>query len=197
MPRRHIACQAARLIRNKCRGRATRRPYVRLRPLAYATRSRSRGGIGTPPGRGAEAYADRSAPGWAWTHVGTGPPPGSYSRSGYALSWDLGTSLRAARTPFGGGGSGTLSRGPVLHTWRSGTNPWGPDCIFEGPGPTLGVRTVYPGSGALPWGFGLTVNASGCTTFSGHVAASGPPMWRSRVLLWTEINRLRLGRAVA
>jgi hypothetical protein len=97
----------------------------------------------------------------------------------------------------GVGGSGTLSRGPVLHTWRSGTNPLGPDCIFEGPGPTLGVRTVYPGSGALPWGFGLTVNASGCTTFSGHVAASGPPMWRSRVLLWTEINRLRLGRAVA
>jgi hypothetical protein len=30
------------LIRNKCRGHVTRRPYVRLRPLAYVTRSRLR-----------------------------------------------------------------------------------------------------------------------------------------------------------
>jgi hypothetical protein len=55
MPRRHIACQAARLIRNKCRGHATRRPYVRLRPLAYVTRGRPRGSIGSPPGRVAVA----------------------------------------------------------------------------------------------------------------------------------------------
>ena len=61
MLRRHIACQwdgqATRLIRNKCRGRAVPRPYVRLRPLAYVTcSSRPRGSIGSPPERGAEAY---------------------------------------------------------------------------------------------------------------------------------------------
>jgi hypothetical protein len=75
MSSRHITCQAACLIRNKCRGRATRRPYVRLRPLAYVTHSRPRGSIGSPPRQGAVAYADRSAPGWAWTRVGTGPQP--------------------------------------------------------------------------------------------------------------------------
>jgi hypothetical protein len=60
MLRRHIACQwsgqAVRLIHNKCRGRATQRPYVRLRPLAYVTGSGPRGSIGSPPERGAEAY---------------------------------------------------------------------------------------------------------------------------------------------
>jgi hypothetical protein len=64
MLRQHIACQwngqAARLIRNKCRGRAVPRPYVRLRPLAYVTCTMPRGSIGAPPGRGAEAYTIRS-----------------------------------------------------------------------------------------------------------------------------------------
>jgi hypothetical protein len=57
MPRRHIACQAACLIRNKCRGRAAQKPYIRLRPLAYVTGSWPRGSIRSPPERGAEAYA--------------------------------------------------------------------------------------------------------------------------------------------
>jgi hypothetical protein len=56
MLRRHIACQrdgqAARLIRNECRGRVTRRPYVRPRPPTYVTHSRPRGSIGSPPRRG-------------------------------------------------------------------------------------------------------------------------------------------------
>jgi hypothetical protein len=64
MWRQHIACQrngqVARLIRNKCRGRAVPRPYVRLRSLAYVTCSRPRGSIGSPPRRGAEAYTIRS-----------------------------------------------------------------------------------------------------------------------------------------
>jgi hypothetical protein len=59
-----IACQwngqATRLIRNKCRGRVGPRPYVRLRPLAYVMCSRPHGSIGSPPGRGAEAYTIRS-----------------------------------------------------------------------------------------------------------------------------------------
>jgi hypothetical protein len=63
MQRRHTACQwneqAARLILIKCRGRVAQRPYVRLRPLAYVTCSRSRGSIGSPPSRGAVAYMIR------------------------------------------------------------------------------------------------------------------------------------------
>jgi hypothetical protein len=53
MPRQHIACQAARLTRNKCRGRVAQKPYFRLRPLDYVTGSRPRGSIGSPPERGA------------------------------------------------------------------------------------------------------------------------------------------------
>jgi hypothetical protein len=37
----------------KCRGDIAQMPYARLRPLAYVTRSRPRGSIGSPPGRGA------------------------------------------------------------------------------------------------------------------------------------------------
>jgi hypothetical protein len=68
MPRRHIACQAACLIRNKCRGRVAQRPYVRLRPLAYVTGSGLRGSIGSPPERGAEAYT-------AWSGHMSAPDP--------------------------------------------------------------------------------------------------------------------------
>jgi hypothetical protein len=60
MRRRYIAYQwngqAARLVCNKCRGRAAQRPYVRLRPLAYVTCTVPRGSIGAPPDRAAEAY---------------------------------------------------------------------------------------------------------------------------------------------
>jgi hypothetical protein len=61
MLRGHIACQrdrqAARLLRNKCRGSAAQRPYVRLRPLAYVTGDSPRGSIGSPPERGVGAPA--------------------------------------------------------------------------------------------------------------------------------------------
>jgi hypothetical protein len=126
MLRRHIACQqdglAARLIHNKCRGHVTRRPYVRLRSSAYVTRSRPRGSIGSPPGRGAVAQANRSAPDWVRTRVVTGPPPGSCPRPVHVLSWDL-----AVRGPDPAqGGFGARPRGPgtpmeVLNLiWRSG-----------------------------------------------------------------------------
>jgi hypothetical protein len=64
MLKRHIACQwngqAARLVRNKWRGHAAQRAYVRLRPLAYVTCTMPRGIIGASPERGAEAYTVRS-----------------------------------------------------------------------------------------------------------------------------------------
>jgi hypothetical protein len=57
MLRGHIVCQrdrqAARLLRNKCRGSAAQRPYVTLCPLAYVTGDSPRGSIGPPPERGA------------------------------------------------------------------------------------------------------------------------------------------------
>jgi hypothetical protein len=72
MLRRHIACQwsgqAARLIRNKCRGRADKRPYIGLRPLAYVMGSGPHGSIGSPPERGAEAYT-------AWPGHVSAPDP--------------------------------------------------------------------------------------------------------------------------
>jgi hypothetical protein len=68
MPRWHIACQAARLIHNKCRGRAAQKPYVRLHTLADVTGSRPRGSIGSPPERGAEAYA-------VWSRHVSAPDP--------------------------------------------------------------------------------------------------------------------------
>jgi hypothetical protein len=54
------------------------------------------------------------------------------------------------RTPYGG----IPFQGSSSHTWRSGTNLGGPDWISEGPGPTLGVRTVYPGVRHSSWGSG-------------------------------------------
>jgi hypothetical protein len=72
MPRRHITCQwngqAARLIRNKCRGRAAQRPYVRLRPPAYVTGSRPCDSVGSPPEWGAEAYT-------VWSRHVSAPDP--------------------------------------------------------------------------------------------------------------------------
>jgi hypothetical protein len=82
--------------------------------------------------------------------------------------------------------------------------PWdpivgGPDRIQGGPDPILGVRLAHvevldqswrsrlyiQRSGALPCGPGLTVEALGSITFSGHVAAPDPPMWWGQALLWT------------
>jgi hypothetical protein len=40
--------------------RVAQRLYARLRPLAYAARSRPRGSIGSPPERGAGVYVIRS-----------------------------------------------------------------------------------------------------------------------------------------
>jgi hypothetical protein len=133
MLRRHIVCQrdgqAARLIRNKCRGRVTRRPYVRLRPPAYVMRSRPRGSIGSPPGWGAVAQANRSALDWVRIRVVTGPPPRFCPRPVHVLSWDL-----AVRDPSPAQGRGP---GPVpgvrARPWRFWSSLGGPVCTYRGP----------------------------------------------------------------
>jgi hypothetical protein len=100
----------------------------------------------------------------------------------YVLSWDLGTPLWAAQTPYRGGPDPIPGvRLAHVEVWDQ---PWG-------------SRVYIWGSNALPWGSELTVDALEYATFSGHVAASDLPMWRSRALLWTQNSRLRLGRAVA
>jgi hypothetical protein len=92
----------------------------------------------------------------------------------------------------------------------------GPHCGRPGPhmgglDPILGVRfanvevlgqTWRPGpyiqgSGTLPWGSGLTVEALEYITFSGHVAAPDPPMWWGQALLLAQSSRPRLGRVMA
>jgi hypothetical protein len=129
MLRRHITCQwngqEARLIRNKCRGRAAQRPYIRLRPLAYVTGSRPRGSIRSLPERGAEAYA-------VWSgHVSTPDP-----RLALIKAWVF--FAPGSRDPAVSGPD-PIQRGPEpilgvrLHPWRSWTLPGGPVCIHRGP----------------------------------------------------------------
>jgi hypothetical protein len=103
MLRWHIACQqsgqAMRPLRNKCRDRAAQRPYVRLHPLAYVTGNKSRGSIGSPPERGAQAH--RIKPGHVSVPdpcLGQGIPcPGT-------LLWVAWTPLRGVRTSPKGSG---------------------------------------------------------------------------------------------
>jgi hypothetical protein len=77
--------------------------------------------------------------------------------------------------------------------------------------PILGVRFAHvgvlgqtwrpgpyiQGSGTLPWGSELTVDALEYITFSGHVAALDPPMWLGQALLLAQSSRPRLGRVMA
>jgi hypothetical protein len=133
MQRQHTACQwngAARLILIKCRGRVAQRPYVRLHPLAYVTCSRPGDTIGSPPGRGAEAYTTRSG------HVSALDPR-------LALIKARVFSVLESRDPAVSGPDRT-QRGPDpilgsgLRPWRSWTLPGGPVCICRGPAPPYG-----------------------------------------------------------
>jgi hypothetical protein len=124
------------LVRNKCRGRAAQRPYVRFRPLAYVTCTMPRGCIGAPPERGAEAYTVRSG------HV-SAPDP----RLALIKAWVL--SVPESRDPAVSGLDPTLrgpepilgvqfapvealdlTRRPVLYIQGSGTFPWGLNSLF-------------------------------------------------------------------
>jgi hypothetical protein len=141
-----------------------------------------RGSIGSPPERGAGVHADRS---------------GTYqTRSGHVSASDpclgpvQGPSMFYPRTL----GPHCGCSGP--HTGGSGSHSRGPACTRGGPGPSLKVRTVYPGVWYSPMGSGLTVDALECITFSGHMAAPDPPMWQGQALLWTQSSRPRLGRVV-
>jgi hypothetical protein len=128
MLRRHITCQwngqAARLIRNKCRGRAAQRPYVRLRPLAYVTGSRPRGSIRALPERGAGAYT-------VWSRHVLAPDP----RLALIKAWVF--FVPESRGPTVSGLDPT-QRGSRIH-------PRGPVCTCGGHGPYPEVWSVYTG----------------------------------------------------
>jgi hypothetical protein len=156
------------------------RPYVRLRPPAYVTRSRPRGSIGSPPGRGAVAQADRSAPDWVQTRIVTGPPPGSCPRPVHVLSWDL-----AVRGPDPAQGGGV--RGPSQ----------GSGHVRGGSGPYSEVRSVRTGVRHSLMGSGRTVDTLEYIVFSGRVATRESSTWWGRALFTTrlEVARSRMGIA--
>jgi hypothetical protein len=83
----------------------------------------------------------------------------------------------------------------------------GPDPIWRGPDPILGVRSVHVGvldhlggpdcisrgPTFSHGGSGLTVDALEYITFSGHVVAPEPPTWWGQALLLDQSSRPRLG----
>jgi hypothetical protein len=171
MLRRHIACQwngqATRLIRIKCRGRATQRPYIRLRPLAYVTGNRPRGSIGSPPERGAEAHA-------VWSVHVSAPDP----RLALIKVWVFFVSE---------------SRGPAV----SGPNPTqrGPGPVLgvrfiptEVLDPARRSGSYMQGSDTFPWGSRPTVDTMEDIVFSGHVATLESSTWWGRVLFTTRLE---------
>jgi hypothetical protein len=171
MPRRHITCQwngqAARPIRNKCRGHAAQRPYVRLRPLAYVTCSRPRSSIGSPPGQGAEAYTIR------FGHI-SAPDP----RLSLIKAWVF--SVPESRDP--------AVRGP--DPTHRGLDPF--RGVRFAPVEVLDLTRRFglhiQGSSTFPWGYGPTVDTLEYIIFSGHVAVPEPSMWWGRALFTTRLE---------
>jgi hypothetical protein len=81
----------------------------------------------------------------------------------WALIKALGPHCGLSGPHTGGGGSRSHSRGPVR--------------TLGGPGPTWRSGLYIQGSGAFPWGSGLTVDALKYSSFSGHVVAPEPRTW--------------------
>jgi hypothetical protein len=179
MPRRHITCQwngqAARLVHNKCRGRAAQRPYVRLRPLAYVTCTMPRRSIGAPPELGAEAYM-------VWSGHVSAPDP----RLALIKVWVF--FAPESRDPAVSGSDPT-QRGlePILGVRFT------PVEVLD---LTRRSGLYIQGSGTFPWGSGLTIDTLEYIIFFGHVAPPEPSTWWGRMLLLAQSSRLRLGRAV-
>ena len=126
MLRWHIACQAARPIRDKCRYRVAQRPYVRLHPLAHVTGSRTRGSVGSPPERGAEAYA-------AWSRHVSAPDPRLTLINAWVSFPPESRDLAASGPDPTQGRSGGLVLGVQARLWLFWTLPGGPVHTHRGP----------------------------------------------------------------
>jgi hypothetical protein len=144
MMRRHIACQAARPICNKYRDCTAQRPYVRLRPLAYVTGSRPRGSIGSPPKRGAGAYA-------AW--------------SGHVLVPDPRQALIKAWVSFAPQPWDLAASGPDPAQGGPGARPRGPSTLVVILDLTRGSGPYTQGSDTFPWESRPTVDILGYLDF--------------------------------
>jgi hypothetical protein len=171
MPRRHIACQwngqAARPVRDKCRGHVAQRPYIKLRPLSYVTCTMPRGSIGASPEREAEAYT-------VW--------------SGHVFALDPRLALIKVWVFFI-----PESRDPTV----SGLDPTqrGPEPILGvrfAPVEVLNLTRRsglhIQGSGTFPWGSGPTIDTLEYIIFSGHVAVPEPSTWWGRALFTTRLE---------
>jgi hypothetical protein len=171
MPRRHITCQwnvqAARLIRNKCRGRVAQGPYVRLRPPAYVTGGRPRGSFGSPHEQGAEAHT-------VWSGHVSAPDSCLALIKAWVFfvleSWDRAVS---------GLDSAHRGPGPVPGVWFK------PVEVLD---LTRRSGLCMQGSGAFPWGSGPTVDTLEGIVFSGHVAAPEPSTWWGRSPFTTRLE---------
>jgi hypothetical protein len=157
----------ARLIRNKCRGRAAQRPYVRLRPLAYVTGSGPRGSIGSPPERGAEAYT-------AW--------------SGHVSAPDPRLILIKVRVLFVPESRDPIVSGPDPTRRGPGPIPGVQFVPVEVLDLTRRSGPYIQGSNIFRWGSRPTVDALEHIVFSGHVAAPEPSTWWGRVLFATRLE---------
>jgi hypothetical protein len=135
---------------------AAQRPYVRLRPLAYVTGSWPRGSIGSPPERGAKAYA-------IWSRHVSAPDPRLALIKVWVLllleSWDL---VVSDLGPTQGGPGHVLGVQSVL------TN------VMD---PTRRFGLCIQGSGTFPWGSGPTLDTMEYIVFPGHVVALEPSTW--------------------
>jgi hypothetical protein len=181
MQRRHTACQwdgeAACLILIKCRGRVAQRPYVRLRSLAYVTCSRPRGSIGSPPGRGAEAYTTWSG------HMSALDPR-------LALIKVLVFSIPESRD-LAVSGPDPTQRG--LDPIQRGLDPL---CAHGGPGPYPEARSIHTGVRHLRTGSGPAGDAAECASLWTR-GGTGPAQVVRSVLLLAQSSRLTLGRVMA
>jgi hypothetical protein len=147
--------------------RAAQRSYVRLRPLAYVTGSWTRGSIGSPLERGAEAYAIWSG------HVSDPDPHLALIKVRVVLLLESRDLVVSDLGPTQGG------LGPVLGVQSALTEVLDHAQRF---GPCI------QGSGTFPWGSGPTVNTMEYIVFPDHVAAVEPSMWWGQVLLATRLK---------
>jgi hypothetical protein len=136
--------------------RAAQRPCVRFRPLAYVTGNWPCGSIGSPPERGAEAYA-------IWSrHVSAPDPYLPLIKVRVLLlleSWDL---VVSDLGPTQGGPGLVLGVQSVL---------------AEVLDPARRFGLCIQGSGTFPWGSGPTVDTMEYVVFPGHVATLEPSTW--------------------
>jgi hypothetical protein len=147
--------------------RAAQRPYVRLRLLAYVAGSWPRGSIGSPPERGAEAYAIWSG------HVSAPDPHLALIKVWVLLLLESQDLVVSDLGPTQGG------PGPV-----SGVQ----SVLAEVLDPARRFGLCIQGSDTFPWGSGPTVDTMEYIVSLGHVVAPVLPTWRGQTLFATWLK---------